>query len=510
MAEDIWDENLYKIFEKGFPTNDKTFIETPEEKIISYGELKKTSAMFANALTDLGVVQGDRVLVQANKSPEVVFLYLACLRAGAIFVPLNTAYTKSELEYFIKDSEPKVVVCDQLSPLMDFSSEIDFPDLKILTLDSSGNGSLMMLVEGQLVTFNTVNSGGAAIACILYTSGTTGRPKGAMLSHSNLGTNAYTLKESWGFMPDDVLLHTLPVFHAHGLFVAVNTVLANGTGMIFLPKFDVKEVIRLMPKSTLMMGVPTFYTRLLADPQFTTHIAKHMRLFISGSAPLLADTHAEFYKLTGHKILERYGMTETAMNTSNPLDGERVPGSVGPALPGIEIRVVDNDDKLLGLNETGDIQVRGPNVFNGYWKKPDKTSEEFCEDYFFRTGDIGYLDDKEYLFIVGRAKDLIISGGYNVYPKEIESCIDELEGIVESAVIGVPHNAYGEAVVALITCDDSKTKVLDEYIIRSLKKTLASYKIPKAVFTVQEIPRNVMGKVEKSNLRELYKDIFKV
>ena len=508
MTEKIWNQNLYDLFEQNFPILNRPFIEKPDGGILTYGYMKKMTGIFSNALDSLGVTIGDMVIVQTNKSPEVVFLYLACLKTGAIFVPLNTAYTQSELEYFISDSDPKVVICDPKSPIINYQLTEHHPDAHLYTMDINGNGSFTKYAESYPETFVTVPGDGTDIACILYTSGTTGQPKGAMLTHSNLGSNAITLRDAWGFTSDDTLLHVLPIFHAHGLFVAINTVLVNGTGMIFLPKFEVDEVCRLIPKTSVMMGVPTFYTRLLANEKFTRNLSQNMRLFVSGSAPLLAETHREFSQRTGHEILERYGMTETAMNTSNPLKGIRIPGSVGPALPGIEVRVVNQEEKILGVNETGDIHVRGPNVFNGYWKKPDKTLEEFCEDNFFRTGDLGYLDDKGYLFIVGRAKDLIISGGYNVYPKEIESCLDEINGIQESAVIGVPHKDFGEAVVAIVTYDKEKNLITEQDVIVLLKKVLASYKVPKAVFFVPDIPRNVMGKVEKTKLRKTYNQTF--
>lgn len=509
MSSEVWQQNMYRMFADGFPSPSALFIEGTGGRKITYGEVESGSARLANALVGFGVVEGDRVMVQTHKSPEVVLLYLACLRINATFVPLNTAYTEAELRYFLTDAEPRLIVCDPASPIASIDMAVDYPGARLETLDAAGQGSLTEAATGLPESFVTAGGDGSAIACILYTSGTTGRPKGAMLSHSNLGSNAATLREAWGFTADDVLLHVLPVFHAHGLFVAINTVLANGTSMIFLPRFDVGDVLASLPRASIMMGVPTFYTRLLGAAEFTRETCAHLRLFISGSAPLLAEVHEEFSARSGHAILERYGMTETAMNTSNPLDGARVPGSVGPPLPGIEARIVDEDDKALATGEVGAIQVRGPNVFTGYWRKPDKTAEDFCADGFFKTGDVGYIDEHGYVFIVGRAKDLVISGGYNVYPKEVEACIDELDGIGESAVIGVPHADFGEAVVAVVTrAGDGNAAPEQADVIAALKTQLAGYKVPKAVVFVDEIPRNVMGKVEKGKLREAYQGIL--
>tara|TARA_Y100001970_G_scaffold45236_1_gene56770 strand:- start:74096 stop:75631 length:1536 start_codon:yes stop_codon:yes gene_type:complete len=507
MESNIWKKNLYQLFSENFPEKDHIFIQSTGGQSINYRELEKFTAQFSNALVNKGVKQGDRVLVQTKKSPEVVILYLACLRVGAIFVPLNTGYTESELTYFLDDAKPRLVVCDPNSNISNLDFQSEFSSISLETLGAHRSGTFIKLAERQSEEYITFESDGNDIACILYTSGTTGKPKGAMLSHANLGSNACTLKKEWGFNPEDILLHALPVFHAHGLFVAINTVLVNGTGMVFLPTFDVHEVIREMPRVTVMMGVPTFYTRLLEEDLFTDDSTKNIRLFISGSAPLLAETHNEFYDRVGHSILERYGMTETAMNTSNPLNGDRIPGSVGLALPGIDVRIV-TDGKELDIGGTGNIEVRGPNVFSGYWRNPEKTAQEFCDDGYFRTGDIGYKDKNGYIFIVGRAKDLIISGGYNVYPKEVEVCLDEFNGIRESAVIGVPHKDFGEGVVAVVTSDNGKETFNSKKIISKLKEELAAYKVPKAIYLVDEIPRNVMGKVEKNKLRDIYKDIF--
>ena len=444
----------------------------------------------ATALARRGVTPGERVVAQVEKSPEAVALYLACLRIGAVFVPLNTAYTSAEIEYFLGDAAPKLAVgvaaggvslaqlADELAPSL--------PSPALRGRESVGD-----------------------LAALLYTSGTTGRSKGAMLTRANLATNALTLAHAWRFTERDVLLHALPIFHVHGLFVAINTVLASGSSMLFLPKFDADEVVRLLPEATVMMGVPTFYTRLLQHPGFTRAATANIRLFVSGSAPLLAETHREFRTRTGHAILERYGMSETLMNTSNPYDGERVAGSVGPALPGVELRIADPESgtPLPGSGNVGMIEVRGPNVFRGYWRMPEKTAAEFRTDGFFITGDVGRLDEHGYLFIVGRAKDLIISGGYNVYPVEVETELDALAGVAESAVIGVPHPDFGEGVTAVVV--PRTGAALDESTLRAaLEQRLAKYKLPKRIVFVSEMPRNAMGKVQKAALREAYGGLY--
>jgi malonyl-CoA/methylmalonyl-CoA synthetase len=417
--------------------------------------------------------------MQIEKSPLAVLIYLACIRSGAVFVPMNTAYTDAEVEYLVSDAEPAVFVGDR--------GTISGDDLAEHAAASDGS-------------FDDTGVTPDDLAAILYTSGTTGRPKGAMLTHRNLASNAATLCAAWGFRPDDVLLHTLIVSHAHGLFVAINCTLANGTPMIFLPKFDVDAVIEQLPRSTVFMGIPTYYTRLLADERFDAKLCENMRLFVSGSAPLLASTHDEFRARTGHAILERYGMTETVMNTSNPLDGERRPGSVGPALPGIEVRVTDTDDRPLPKGEIGGVQVRGPNVFTGYWKRPELKETEFTPDGFFRTGDLGCFDADGYLRIVGRSKDLVISGGLNVYPVEVEEVLDALDGVLESAVIGVPDADFGEAVVAVVVPEAGRE--LDPEALRThARERLAGYKVPKRIHLADELPRNTMGKVEKAKLR---------
>ncbi len=502
-------ENFYEIASARFPGDGSaTFIETENGHRYSYDDLQDVSGRYARLLASLGVVKGDRVAVQVEKSPEAVFLYLACLRAGAAYLPLNTAYTKAEIDYFLTDAEPRVFVCrpeteDLLRKVADKAGVGT-----VLTLGTHGDGSLPKRAAGLDPSFATVDCGPGDLAAILYTSGTTGRSKGAMLTHRNLGSNALTLHKYWGFRPDDVLLHALPIFHTHGLFVAINCMLLNGSAMLFLPKFDADIVFRLLPRATVMMGVPTFYTRLLADPRLTRDATAHMRLFVSGSAPLLADTHREFQERTGHAILERYGMTETCMNTSNPLHGDRIPGTVGFPLPDVHVRIVDPETgTVLGRDEIGVIEVKGPNVFSGYWRMPEKTRQEIKPDGFFITGDVGKIDGRGYVHIVGRAKDLIISGGFNVYPKEVETVIDAIDGVVESAVVGVPHPDFGEAVVAVALRKPGAT--LDEAaVIRTCKEQLANYKVPKAVFFTNELPRNTMGKVQKNLLRDEHNGLF--
>ncbi len=475
---------------------------------LDYADLVRESARAANALVELGVQPGDRVAAQVDKSVAVVALYLASVRAGAVFLPLNVAYTPAEVEYFVADAEPRLLVCRvaaeaALAPIAANCGA------RLETLDADGQGgSWAQAVAGQPDEFATVARAADDLAAILYTSGTTGRSKGAMLSHENLASNARVLAEYWRFGPDDVLLHALPIFHTHGLFTAINTVLHAGASMLFLPRFDAAEVVDLLPRASVMMGVPTFYTRLLDSPGFTAEVARGVRVFISGSAPLLADTHRAFAERTGQAILERYGMTETGMNTSNPYDGERRAGTVGFPLPGVELRVTDPDSGApLPGGEVGMLEVRGPNVFRGYWRLPEKTAEEFRDDGFFVTGDLGMVDERGYVVIVGRGKDLIISGGYNVYPKEIELEIDALDGVLESAVIGAPHPDFGEGVVAVVVPESGAT--LDEQALSAqLAGRLARFKQPKRVHIVEALPRNTMGKVQKNVLRERYGESF--
>ena len=501
-------QNLYSLLSSRFPKDhSKAFIETPEGRIYSYAVLVETSGRYARLLTDLRVAKGDRVAAQVEKSPEAIFLYLACLRIGAIYLPLNTAYKASEVAYFLGDAEPKVVVCHPASEaaMREIASKAGVAE--VLTLGQEADGSLVERSVDLPPAEGCVEAEADEIAAILYTSGTTGRSKGAMLSHRNLGSNTETLHKLWGFQPGDVLLHALPIFHTHGLFVATNCVLLNGGRMLFLNKFDAATMIRLIPRATVMMGVPTFYTRLLAEPDFTEEACGNMRLFISGSAPLLEETFIQFQERTGHTILERYGMTETNMNTSNPLDGERRAGTVGFPLPDVDVRVADEDGNILGQGETGVLEVKGPNVFQGYWRMPEKTASEFRPDGFFITGDVARFDERGYVHIVGRAKDLIISGGFNVYPKEIELCVDAIEGVGESAVIGLPHPDFGEAVVAVVTCKNGAA-LEAQGIINAVKGDLANFKVPKKVVFLDELPRNAMGKVQKNVLRDSYKDTF--
>jgi len=481
------------------------FIETAEGRRWTYGDMLRLSGQFAHALARLGVTPGDRVAVQVEKSPEALMLYLACLRAGAIYLPLNTAYTLAELGYFLGDATPALVVVDP--KVRDSVAEIAGGAVE--TLDATGGGSLLQLAGAEEADFSDIERGPDDLAAILYTSGTTGRSKGAMLTHDNLLSNALTLRDHWRFTAADRLIHALPIFHTHGLFVASNVTLLAGASMYLLPKFDADEVLRLMESATVLMGVPTFYVRLAQHPGLTREATAGMRLFVSGSAPLLAETHRSFSERTGHAILERYGMTETNMNTSNPYDGERVAGTVGFPLPGISLRVTDPETgKPLPDGETGMIEVKGPNVFKGYWKMPEKTAAEFRADGFFITGDLGKIDERGYVHIVGRGKDLVISGGYNIYPKEVESEIDGMAGVVESAVIGVPHPDFGEGVTAVVVRQKGST--LDEKaVLDGLQDRLARYKQPKRVLFVDDLPRNTMGKVQKNVLRETYADLYK-
>lgn len=499
--------NLYELFRSRFPAErSRGFIVLEDGRAYSYADLEDISGRYARLLADLGVAKGERVAVQVEKSPEAIFLYLACLRAGAIILPLNPAYTKAEVGYFLGDAEPKVVVCRPEAEDAVREAARAAGVAHVLTLDQSDGGSLPERARDLTPIDGCVAAEADDVAAFLYTSGTTGRSKGAMLTHRNLGSNALALHKTWGFRPDDVLLHALPLFHTHGLFVATHCVLLNGTGMLFLPKFDADAIVRLLPRATVMMGVPTFYTRLLAHPAFTAEACRNMRLFISGSAPLLEETFHAFRQRTGHTILERYGMTETGMNTSNPLDGERIAGTVGFPLPGVEARVCDENGKLLGPGEIGVIEVRGPNVFLGYWRMPEKTVAEFRPDGFFITGDVGKIDERGYIHIVGRAKDLIISGGFNVYPKEVELCIDRIDGVVESAVIGVPHPDFGEAVLAVVKRAPGRDDLTADAVVAACKTELANFKVPKHAHFVDELPRNAMGKVQKNELRARYAD----
>ncbi|MEO6919529.1 MAG: malonyl-CoA synthase [Collimonas sp.] len=510
--------NLYALFASHFPA-DKTAccIETHDGQYYSWGDVERASARIANLFASLDLPPGSRIAVQVEKSPEALILYLATLRAGFVYLPLNTAYRSTEIEYFIGDAEPAAFVCSPKN--FGWVAQIAFKagTRHLFTLDeiTSGNngrnsGSLLARAMHFPDTFDTVEKQADDLAVILYTSGTTGRSKGAMLSHGNIASNAKVLQQYWHWQADDVLLHALPLFHIHGLLVAANGALLNGSKMIFLPRFDAAEVCRQLPHSSIFMGVPTYYVRLLADSGFDRHVCRNIRLFISGSAPLLADTFTEFVARTSHTILERYGMSETAMLTSNPYAQERRGGTVGLPLPGVSLRLGTTDGNghitVSGpseIGEVGEIQVKGPNVFQGYWRMPEKTAEEFTADGYFKTGDVGKFDSEGYLAIVGRSKDLIISGGYNVYPKEIESVLDEIDGVLESAVIGIPHADFGEAVTAVIV-KRPEAKLTTDGVIALMKNAIANFKVPKQVFFADELPRNTMGKVQKNLLRERY------
>ena len=485
--------------------DDAPFLAVPGGATMTYADMRRRAARMAAALAGLGVTPGDRVAAQVEKSPQGLMLYLGTLLAGGVFLPLNTAYTAAELEYFLGDAEPTVVVCDARS--REATARIA-GTAQVMTLGIDGHGTLADAAADAEDGFAPVDRAGDDLAAILYTSGTTGRSKGAMLTHENLVSNAEALAEIWRFTADDRLLHALPIYHTHGLFVATNTVLRAGAAMIFLPKFEPGAMLAAMPQATVMMGVPTFYTRLLDREDFTKDVAAHMRLFVSGSAPLLEETHRAWAARTGHAILERYGMTETGMNTSNPYDGERRAGTVGLALPGVTVRVADPETGSdLGRGAIGVIEVRGPNVFQGYWRMPEKTRAEFRDDGFFITGDLGEIDAGGYVSIVGRGKDLVISGGFNVYPKEVELELDAIEGVLESAVIGVPHRDFGEGVTAVIVPRPGAR--LDEAaILEALDGKLAKFKLPKRVLFVDELPRNTMGKVQKAALREAHKALY--
>ena len=497
-------DNFYELLNRAFVEHaDRPCLILPDGGSWSYGQIATLAGKIAQTLRVRGVVAGDRVLVQVEKSPEAVALYLGCLQAAAVYVPINSAYTHEEVAYFVEDAEPSLLVCRRAD---EAALNVIAPNLSMLTLAADGTGSLMTLALATQPMDGVVPREGSDTAAILYTSGTTGRSKGAMLTNVNLASNALTLIDYWGWQDDDVLLHALPIFHVHGLFVALHCAMLRGTAMIFLPGFDARQIIEWLPSATVMMGVPTFYTRLLEKGEFNAETCRNMRLFISGSAPLTEQTFEAWRQRTGHPILERYGMSETSMNTSNPLDGERVAGTVGFALPGIEVRITNDAGEVLASEEVGGIEVRGPNVFKGYWRMREKSAEEIREDGFFITGDLGVMDGEGRISIVGRAKDLIISGGYNVYPKEVEKLIDEMPGVVESAVIGVPHTDFGEGVVAIVVPvgDD----VSEPEVRLSLEGRLARFKQPKIVVNVESLPRNTMGKVQKKALRERYKDLF--
>lgn len=484
-----------------------TFLQLADGQTLTHADFLAVTAQYAGLLTQLGVTPGDRVAVQIAKSPEALAVYAACVQAGVVFLPLNTGYTADEVSYFVENSGARLVlgVVEKAQKMHSVATQCG---ALFETLNEDGSGSFVDKAKGLPKTFQTVPRANGDLAAFLYTSGTTGRSKGAMLTQENLLSNAQVLVSEWQFTADDVLLHALPIFHTHGLFVATNITLLAGGQMIFLSKFDLDAVLDQLPNATTMMGVPTFYTRLLSNARFTRDLAQHMRLFVSGSAPLLAETHVQFEQRTGHRILERYGMTETNMNTSNPYSGERRAGTVGFPLPGTEIKITDSKtSKVLPQGEIGEIEVRGPNVFKGYWQMPEKTAEELRADGFFITGDLGQIDEDGYLKIVGRNKDMIISGGYNIYPKEIELLLDEEPGVLESAVIGVPHPDFGETVVGLIVADGQTEPDLDA-IKAGISTSLARFKQPQKLIILPELPRNTMGKVQKKALRDQFGGLF--
>lgn len=477
----------------------------PDAGVWCYADLDHWAQRMGGALHELGVGPGDRLVAQVEKSPHAVALYLGCLRIGAVYVPLNTAYTAAEVEYFLTDAEPSLFVCTPAAR-NSAGARAEGAGVAISTLAVDGTGELVNAARQAQAYTGVAQRAAEDLAAIVYTSGTTGRAKGAMLSHGNLDAGTRVLMQAWGWRDDDVLLHALPIFHVHGLFVALHCALLGGSPMVFLERFDAARVAAALPHVTVMMGVPTFYTRLLEHAEVNAEACRGVRLFISGSAPLTEQTFAAWEARTGHRILERYGMSETMMNTSNPLDGERVPGTVGFPLPGVELRIAAESGESLGPGQVGVIEVRGPNVFSGYWRMPGKTAEEFRDDGFFITGDLGVRDEEGRVAIVGRAKDLVISGGYNVYPKEVERLLDELPGVSESAVIGVPHADFGEAVVAVL--ETPGTAISEAEVGQALADRLARFKQPKAVVCVDELPRNAMGKVQKNELRARYANLF--
>jgi malonyl-CoA/methylmalonyl-CoA synthetase len=501
------DHNLYAVLASRFPTERQApCMMLGDGRVWTYGDVECASARIANLMVALGLRPGERVAVQVEKSAEALLLYLATLRAGLVFLPLNPAYQRGEVEYFLGDATPSLFVYRPQTHEISAALAKKAGVAHLLELGDDGRGSLIDAAAPHGNEFATVPRQGDDLAAILYTSGTTGRSKGAMLTHRNLAVNALTLHEYWRFQPGDVLLHMLPIFHVHGLFVASHCALLNGSAMLFEPKFDAKRALALLPEATVFMGVPTHYVRLLGETSFSKEACRHMRLFVSGSAPLLRETFDEFARRTGHTILERYGMTEGGMFTSNPYDGERRGGTVGLPLPCTQVRIVDDAGQACAVGATGHIQVQGSNVFVGYWQMPEKTKEEFTADGWFKTGDMGQCSTDGYISIIGRSKDLIISGGLNVYPKEIEDAIDALPGVAESAVIGLPHPDFGEAVTAVVVRrkDTAGSALSEAAIIAALRGELAHFKIPKRVFIVDELPRNTMGKVQKNLLRQRY------
>ncbi len=505
------DANLFTRLDEGMASAGRNIAFLQSDGVtLRYDQLRSAAARFANTLTALGVGPGDRVTVQAEKSITSMCIYLAVLKLGAVYNPLNTAYTAAELDYFLGDAEPAVLLVSKAAK----PALAALPSAKAIkaieTLEADGTGSILDLAFKQSDVHRTVVRAPNDLAAILYTSGTTGRSKGAMITHQNLVSNAVTLSQIWGFSPSDVLLHALPVFHVHGLFVALHTALLNGAKILWHAKFDVDAVLKDLPEATVIMGVPTFYTRLLGTPKFNSGHCRKLRLVVAGSAPLLAETHVAFKDRTGLEIVERYGMTETGMITSNPYnDGERIAGTVGFALPEVSVRIASSEGKPVANGEPGVLEVRGPNVFSGYWRNPEKTMEEFRADGYFISGDLATMADDGRITIVGRSKDLIISGGFNVYPKEIEDEINAIPGVGEAAVIGLPHPDFGEGVAAVVTAATAENPPSETAIIAALGSRLAKFKLPKRIFVVTELPRNAMGKVQKAELRQTYGLTFK-
>jgi malonyl-CoA/methylmalonyl-CoA synthetase len=504
----VSDRNLYTLLDRAFAraAGRPALIAPDGEPILFYGELRDRVSRYANALEVLGVAPGDRVTVQIEKSIAAIALYLAALKCGAVYQPLNTAYTLAEVEYFLTDAEPRIIVCDpsRQVAMREFADGLRLG--AVITMAGDGSGALPDLAGRMSGEHATQPRADDDLAALLYTSGTTGRSKGAMITHRNLASNAQTLKDAWAFSADDVLIHALPIYHVHGLFVALHTAFLAGASLLWFDKFDASAVLGALQDATVLMGVPTFYTRLLATPELNAAACSSMRLFISGSAPLLPETQRLFRERTGHAILERYGMTETGMITSNPYRGERIAATVGYALPGVEVRIADDRGRELPRGAPGVIEVRGPNVFKGYWRNPEKTGQEIRADGYFITGDVATMDKDGRVAISGRARDLIISGGFNVYPREIEEVLDSLPGVSESAAIGVPHGDFGEAVIAVVT---AAGEMPDEgEMIATLGKRLAKFKLPKRIFRLDELPRNAMGKVQKAELRKMYARTF--
>jgi len=500
--------NLFTHFDNALKkVGEKPLLILDDGTTYNYKTIINKSSQIASFFKSINILPGDRVSIQVDKSPESLFLYLACLQGGFTYHPLNPSYTANELDFFIGNAEPSIIICDEKN-LPIFENLAKKNNIKyVFTLQANGDGTLIDSLDASAFNFQTFDTPLSHTAALLYSSGTTGIPKGIMLTHENLISNTKTLVKTWQFTEQDVLMHVLPIFHVHGLFVAIGCALSTGASMYWLNKFDPIKVVQNINQCSVLMGVPTFYTRLLATKKITLSNCRNIRVFISGSAPLLEETFHDFESMTGHKILERYGMTETNMNTSNPIDGSRKPGTVGPPLPGIEIKIVDDNNKRVDKDVIGNLLVRGPNVFKGYWKMPEKTAEDFTANGFFKTGDKAKIDTDGYVSIVGRSKDMIITGGLNVYPKEIELIIDDIIGVKESAVIGIYHRDFGEAVIAVVICSEFQN-LNETDVIDYSKQHLAGYKIPKKIIFADALPRNSMSKVQKNILRENYKDLF--